>query len=67
VKQFINSMKNFSRIIDPAEIDMTPLKFPIVVLGPQLFHREKSAYHILTLTNKKSWGILDFIFGLCFR
>jgi hypothetical protein len=48
-------------------------QFKIVVLGPQhflkreyptkLFHREISPlYHILILT-KKSWGILDFIFG----
>jgi hypothetical protein len=28
----------------------------------KLFHREITPYHILTLT-KKSWGILDFIFG----
>jgi hypothetical protein len=50
---------------------MTLLKFQIVVSGPQLFnkeypaklfHREISPHHILTL-NKKSWGILSFIFG----
>jgi hypothetical protein len=52
---------DFHWVIDNAEIHMTPLKFQIVVLGPQhfleffakLFHREISLYHFLTLTKKK--------------
>jgi hypothetical protein len=31
--------KRFQRVFDPAEIHMTPLKFQIVVLGPQLFFK----------------------------
>jgi hypothetical protein len=44
---------DFSRVIDPAEIQITPLKFYIIVLVPQLFHREISLYHFLTLKFKQ--------------
>jgi hypothetical protein len=55
-------MRNFSGVVGHAEIHMTPLKFQIVVLGPQLFkkgiscklfHREISPYHSLTLTKQE--------------
>jgi hypothetical protein len=52
-------MRNFNRVIDNSEIHMTPLKFQIVFLCPQLFYKGNILQNYFIGKYPHNSGVID--------